>query len=228
MALRENKARVIRALKSPHWEEEFRSLAASHPQRLVSPLFGALCSASPYVKWHAVTCFGLTASRIADHSLERVRVIMRRFLWSLNDESGGIGWGAPEAMAEVMAGLDRMAEEYHRLLFSFVRPMSGPDNYLEMSSLREGAYWGAARLGQSRPDLLAPYSDLFVQAMQAETSLFARGCICLALQAASPGDEQSRQALLAAAEEKTAFALYWNKSFQQTSLAELAAGALQQ
>ncbi len=37
---------------------------------------------------------------------------MRRFLWSLNDESGGIGRARPEAMAECMCRDVRLADEY--------------------------------------------------------------------------------------------------------------------
>jgi len=33
-------------------------------------------------------------------------------MWSLNDESGGIGWGAPEAMGAIMARHTGLADEY--------------------------------------------------------------------------------------------------------------------
>jgi hypothetical protein len=223
---RQSKAQVLQALQDERWEDAFLTLLDDNPQKLVSPLFSALCSSSPTVRWHAVTCFGHAASRIAADSLERVRILMRRFLWSLNDESGGIGWGAPESMAEVMAHLDRMAEEYHRLLFSFVRSRSGPDNYLEVTPLREGAYWGIARLGQARPDLLMPFTTLLLKGLSAESSPIARGCLCLALGAMPQERQESLQSLHEALEETTAFHLYWNKQWHRTSVAELASLAL--
>jgi hypothetical protein len=60
--------------------------------------------------------------------MESARVIIRRLIWNLNDESGGIGWGSPEAMGEIMAGHDRLAEEYHNILISYIMP---DGNYIE-------------------------------------------------------------------------------------------------
>ncbi len=69
---------------------------------VIGSLFSAICSVDETCKWHGVSSFGFVVSRLAVKDIEAARIIMRRFLWSLNDESGGIGWGAPEAMAEIM------------------------------------------------------------------------------------------------------------------------------
>jgi len=45
----------------------------------------------------------MVISNLTEKEMESARVIMRRLMWSLNDESGDIGWGAPEAMAEIIA-----------------------------------------------------------------------------------------------------------------------------
>ena len=76
---------------------------------------------------------------------------MRRLMWMLNDESGGIGWGAPEAMAEAMACHPRLAEEYVRILLSYIRE---DGNFLEYEPLRRGALWGIGRLARVYPEML--------------------------------------------------------------------------
>ena len=76
-----------------------RALAGLPAGQVVHALFSAICREDPVVRWHAITCLGDAVGRIAADDLEAARIVMRRFLWSLNDESGGIGWGAPEAMA---------------------------------------------------------------------------------------------------------------------------------
>lgn len=83
---------------------------------------------------------------------------MRRFLWSLNDESGGIGWGAPEAMAESMYHHDRLCDEYIHMLISYMLP-DGPlehqdGNFLELPELQRGLLWGIGRLAEKRSPLL--------------------------------------------------------------------------
>jgi hypothetical protein len=88
---------------------------------------------------------------LADNDMEAARVVMRRFMWSLNDESGGIGWGAPEAMGEIMALHDKLAEEYAHMLVAYMRE---DGFYLELPQLQQGLMWGLARLTIAKPALL--------------------------------------------------------------------------
>jgi hypothetical protein len=76
---------------------------------------------------------------------------MRRLTWSLNDESGSVGWGAPEALAEIMANHAGLAAEYAYALTAFMRE---GDLYLEAPALQRGLLWGIGRLAETRPDLL--------------------------------------------------------------------------
>ena len=83
--------------------------------------------------------------------MEAARVIMRRMIWNLNDESGGIGWGMPEAMGEVMAQHQGLAGEYAMMLLSYIRE---DGNFLEHEPLQRGVLWGLGRLAQVWPELL--------------------------------------------------------------------------
>jgi hypothetical protein len=97
-------------------------------------------------------------ARLADENMESARVMMRRLMWNLNDESGGIGWGSPEAMGETMALHAGLAREFSRILRSYVRP---DENFLEHAMLQQGVLWGIGRLAQVRPEQL-PETDIFV------------------------------------------------------------------
>ena len=98
---------------------------------------------------------GITVSAIAETALEPARTIMRRLIWSLNDESGGIGWGAPEAMGEIMAENEALAREYYRILVSYIDENG---NVLENDELERGVMWGINRLAQKRPELLREWT----------------------------------------------------------------------
>lgn len=151
---RKTKKQIQALLSSDAWEAALPSIAKLGPQAL-APLFSALCASKPLLRWHAVTAFGLVVADMAGKTPEKARVVMRRFIWSLNDESGGIGWGAPEAMAEIMTQSPLMAAEYHNHLLSYIHEdHCRPDCYLEHAPLRRGAFWGIGRLGQVRPDLV--------------------------------------------------------------------------
>ena len=135
-----------------------RALAGLPAGQVVHALFSAICREDPVVRWHAITCLGDAVGRIAADDLEAARIIMRRFLWSLNDESGGIGWGAPEAMAECMCRDGRLADEYAHMLVSYMREdgeeLCQDGNFIEHPLLQRGVVWGVARLAGCRRALL--------------------------------------------------------------------------
>jgi HEAT repeat protein len=146
-----DKRRIVGMLESVDIDpviEELRELPAAVA---VNPLIGALCSSNELVRWHAVTALGQVVADLAERDMEAARVIMRRLMWSLNDESGGIGWGAPEAMGEVMACHAELAGEYAHILVAYMRE---DGFYLELETLQRGLMWGLGRLAQARPGLL--------------------------------------------------------------------------
>jgi hypothetical protein len=89
------------------------------------------------VKCAAVKAMGAVVAKLADHNMEAARIIVRRLMWNLNDESGGIGWGSPEAMGEILARHRGLAGEYAHILISYIRE---DGNYLENQVLQEGVF----------------------------------------------------------------------------------------
>ena len=150
MGIRE-KRRISKLLESSDIEAVIHELRQLPASRVINPLIGALCSSNETVRWHAITALGPIVADLADHDMEAARVVMRRFMWSLNDESGGIGWGAPEAMGEIMAVHDRLAEEYGHMLVAYMRE---DGFYLELPQLQQGLMWGLSRFAMVKPDLL--------------------------------------------------------------------------
>lgn len=131
-------------------------LALGTARQVINPLFGLLYDGRPVVKWRAVRAMGLVTSHLASVDLESARVIMRRLMWNLNDESGGIGWGSPEAMGEITARSRRLAAEYGCLLVSYINPA---ENYLEHPVLQRGSLWGLGRLLNRRPEYASDAAD---------------------------------------------------------------------
>lgn len=128
------------------------------PKSAINALLPFLQDGDPRLKWPAVTCFGALVTALADKDLESARVIVRRLMWTLNDESGGIGWGSPEAMGEVLARHGALAAEYSPILLSYARK---DGNYLEHERLQRGLLWGIARVLESRPALFRDAAGIF-------------------------------------------------------------------
>ncbi len=136
------------ALGSDRWPESLEPLRARVSRALVGRAVGALCRQEPTARWRAVEAVGVLVSELARLDYEAARDAIRRLMWSLNEESGSIGWGAPEAVAEVMARDPRLAEEFLRIYLS---NLGGGRLESMPPALREGFLWGAMRLWDVYP-----------------------------------------------------------------------------
>ena len=143
--------RVRELLGSGDLEQVLSELKKISPRKAINPLISVFYDSDTELRQKAINAFGQLVADLANEDMEEARVVMRRLMWTLNDESGGIGWGAPEAMAEAMACHPRLAEEYVRILLSYIRE---DGNFLEYEPLRRGALWGIGRLAQVHPEIL--------------------------------------------------------------------------
>src|SRR6056297_408046 len=166
--------------------EVLAALDGLAPRVAVNPLFACFYAMAPRIKWRAIAAMGYVVSRLAEHEMESARVVMRRLMWNLNDESGGIGWGSPEAMGEIMAQNPKMAEEYGSILASYIQP---DKNYLEHEGLQRGVIWALGRLAERRPEMMAG-ADPFLEPLLSASDPFHRGYAAWAL-----GNLKSAQAL---------------------------------
>jgi HEAT repeat protein len=133
------------------WDRALLEIDRLPHRQIINPLLSLIQSGNEKVKWGAVKAAGQVVTRLANSDLEAARVIMRRLMWTLNDESGGIGWGSPEAMGEILAAQGDLAREYAHILLSYARE---DGNYLEHEGLQRGLLWGIGRLSEKRPELV--------------------------------------------------------------------------
>ncbi len=151
------KNEVLEFLQQDDFEKILGELHKFPSKKLVNALFPFLCSTNKIVKEHTVIAMGEVVSKIAENDIESARNIMRRLMLSVTEESGGIGWGAPEAMGEIMARSKKLAEEYHKILISYT---PGGGNYLDFEDLQKDVIAGLKRLSRIRPDLVEEVDHL--------------------------------------------------------------------
>jgi len=163
---------------------------------------------------------GVIVSNLADTDKESAREIMRRLMWSLSDESGSIGWGAPEAMGEIMASHQGLANEYAHMLISYIRE---DGNYLEHELLQRGVIWGIGRLAQTNPHLVksaVTYLQPYLTAKDAP----ARGLTVWTL--GLLGSEATRPQILMLLQDHTEIQVYLDGAFTNRRVSDLAKQAL--
>jgi len=157
------KKKILEILSHNDFEKGIVSISGFSARQVVNPLFSFFYSSDELVKWRAVTAMGLVVSNLADNDIESARVVMRRLIWNLNDESGGIGWGSPEAMGEIMARHEGLSKEYYKILISYIIP---DGNYIEHEILQRGVLWGIGRLAHARSHLVKNFAHLLCNYME--------------------------------------------------------------
>ena len=190
-------------------------------RQVVNPLISFFYHPEPIVRWRAVSAFGAVAAALAESQPEAARVLMRRLMWHLNDESGGIGWGAPEAMGESLARSAQLATEYHCILVSYI---CTDGNYLEHPILQRGTLWAVGRLAEVRPALAADATASLVPFLSSPDA-HHRG---LSARAAGLVDTQKLAPYLEALRDDSAVIdLYRDLVLEQVSVGRLAGEALE-
>ena len=214
------KNRVFELLKSEDIGRAIDELCRFPARRVINPLFSFLYNTDEQIRWRAVTAMGAAVARLADQEMESARIIMRRLMWNLNDESGGIGWGSPEAMGEILACHELLSKEYAPILISYARK---DGNYLELEMLQRGLLWGVARLSQVRPHLVQDAVSHFLPYLQSMDPA-VRGLAAWLMGLLEAGD--ARTALEALTHDDAELSVYQDRRLINRCVKELAVEAL--
>jgi len=81
---------------------------------------------------------------------EKVRQYIRTIFWSISDESGGIGWSAPQVIAEIIVHIPVLMDPYGGMMIAYS---------IEEPPLIKGCLWGIGRLGKSIIDAVEAFRD---------------------------------------------------------------------
>ncbi len=100
--------------------------------------------------WRAVEAVGHLAAAVAVSEPGRVRNMVRRLVWTLSDECGGMAWTAPEMLAEMAVRNPVLCGDIPLIVV-----------HLDEPPFRFGAVWSAGRLAEThRDDALTAQDDL--------------------------------------------------------------------
>jgi hypothetical protein len=225
--MRANKSLLKEALDAPDWRERLERLTAGAPFAFVGPLMSCLTQGGA-LAGRAAAALGACVAAVARENPEDARVIMRRFMWHMNEESGNLGWGIPQSMAETLARSAPLAEEYSRVLLSYIRDSGREDNFVDYAPLRRSCYWAVGRLLQAGPEYAANSLPLLVAGLSDE-DIPCRGMAAWALaQTDIPKDARPELERLAAAGEnaQTPVLVFDGDVVREYTAAELAGLAL--
>jgi len=103
------------------------------------------------LRWSAITSVGKLMQRWWQSGQEeKVRVYMRNLFWSITDESGGIGWSAPQTIAEIIVNIPSLLDPYGSMMIAHA---------FEEPPLIKAGLWGVGRLGKEIADAVDFFQD---------------------------------------------------------------------
>lgn len=157
------KARLRACLSEKDWQERLAKMDDMPPKQLMNALLACLPQqdAEGVLTHRAAVALGQAVARLVAappdsgaSAHEEARVFVRRLMWHMNEESGNIGWGIPEAFGEILAQNRRLAEEFHRILISYITDTGHEDNFCDNAVLRRSCYAAVGRLLAAWPDYM--------------------------------------------------------------------------
>ena len=212
---RRQRKRVARDLLDA-WDPAELLEWARRDGRIVETLLALLFEQDDLIRWRAVDALGRVAALLAAEDMESVRDLIRRLLWSMNDESGNLGWHSPEAIGEILVNVPALIDEFGVVLGSFLRE----------EPFERGAHWAVARIARLRPDVYANRVDELTASLH-EADPFIRGYAVLALGAL--GAESAVGEIAALRDDDAVVTLYDNQPGQlrETCVKDLARSVLE-
>jgi HEAT repeat protein len=136
------------------------------------PVASLLFDSDELIRWRAIEAIGWVARQEYAKEPERVRRFIRRILWLMNDESGGICWNGPEVIGEVLRNVPPLVSEYGRLLPGF----------FSEEPFEAGSRWAVARVAEAnKTGYLPSINELVTSLVHPNTDI--RGFSLLALKA---------------------------------------------
>lgn len=156
---RKTKKKVGKVLLEARRETAMNLLSQIPDEQLAGHLFSHFYHKDELVKFRSTAAMGVLGARMGKRNMEKARILLRRIMWNLNDESGGMGWGSPEAMGEILCQSPELALEFKSILFSYLDPNG---NFVEHEMLQRGVLWGIGTFLKAFPNDLGEKTKILL------------------------------------------------------------------
>lgn len=210
MSISSLKNKITAALATRDYDEVAR-LAVSDRRALTKLVALAYIDKDDVMCWRAIEAMGAAAA-IAKKDPQRVRNLVQRILWSAREESGGMGWSAPELLAEIASASPRQFADIPPIIVS----LHVED---EEKVFLKGVLWAIARMAEAGITEVPGAEEVVLRALE-DSDPQVRGLAARAAVLASIGAAASKLKDLAGDEGR--FVIYRDGDMEEESLAKVA------
>ena len=165
--------------------------------------------------WRAIEAIGAAARAVAAEDKAAVRNVVQRILWSAREESGGMGWSAPELLAEIVIAAPNAFPDIPPIIVS----LHSED---EEKVFLKGVLRAVGRMGESGITDI-PGSEELIRKSLAHEDTEVRG---LAVWAARRAGVSAPEAMRRLAQDEGELTIYEDGELVGATVGELAREAL--
>lgn len=156
--------------------EEYEKLCKLIKQKKnrLSILLSLSYTTDNYIKFKVVKATGFAVSALIDKELQYIKTTISNLLWSLNDDSGGVGWSSPELLGEIISTRIDLLKEYIPLIISLLK--------IKETYFRPGVLWALGKIASKEPSHIKPYEpyiNMYLTDSIPETRGYAVWCLGL-------------------------------------------------
>jgi hypothetical protein len=155
MSQLEMKKFILHALEMNDLDDVVR--LAQKDRKTLSLLIRMAYDKETLVGWRAIKAVGRIAKVLVKTEHEFLRIAIRKLLWSLSDESGGIGWAAPELLGEIVSADPEG--------FADIIPLIAEVYNIEEKTFRPGVMYALVRIAEVSPELVADYQKIIIRSL---------------------------------------------------------------
>ncbi len=130
------------------------ALAEEYP-RAISVLISLSYDKESILTWRTIEVIGSLVREVTDKSASAGRIIVQRLLWSITEESGGIGWSAIEMLGEIVR---HCPDSYDDLIPIII-------GLFDEEIFREGVLYAICRISERNPVPLNSAAGLLNKAL---------------------------------------------------------------
>ncbi len=149
------KQTLVNALEANDYEA-VRTLALQS-RKVFSVLVRLAYDKTTLIGWRSIRATGHVATLYVKNNYTFLRDAIRKLLWSLSDESGGIGWSAPEILGEIVSA--------DPVKMSDVIPLIADIFSIDERVFRPGVLYALKRISEIQPESVVPFVRLAIRGL---------------------------------------------------------------
>ena len=130
---------------------------AQQSRKVLSVLVRLAYDKTTLTGWRAIIAVGLISSVYIKSNYDFLRDTIRKLLWSLSDESGGIGWSAPEILGEIVSVDPKKLAD--------IIPLIAEVYSVEEKVFRPGILYAFKRIAETDPESVSSFREIAVRGL---------------------------------------------------------------